>query len=105
MSCVFLATALLWSALPASTGGVAFAMPEVLRLNAPANPGPQYPLFADIDGSGRPTLLVGTTGTGGRNGRNGRLLVYPTALRGSGWQFASPRWLDDTTPTGLIEGG
>lgn len=88
-----------------SAANPAFEAPQVLRLTLPPNTGELYPRFADIDGSGRPTLLVGTTGGGGTTGRLGRLMIYPTTRRGIDWQFGRPAWFDDAHPTGLIGGG
>lgn len=90
---------------PGTAGGAAFEQPELVRLPIPAGSGELYPRFADIDGSGRPTLLVGTTGGGGTTGRLGRLMIYPTTRRGIDWQFGRPAWFDDAHPTGLIGGG
>ena len=103
MPCVFLLAALL--STPPTAGGAAFEAPQVLRLTLPAGTGELYPRFADYDGSGRPTLLVGTTGTGGTNGRLGQLMMFPAARPGTEWRFGRPAWFDDATPTALIGGG
>lgn len=102
MPYMFLLAALL---TPPTAGGVAFEVPQLVRLDVPAGSGELYPLLADFDGRGQPSLLVGTTGGGGKNGRLGRLLTYPTARQGDTWHFGRPTWFDDANPTGLIGGG
>lgn len=101
---VLLLTALLLPP-PRTVADAAFEAPQVLRLTLPPTTGELYPRFADFDGSGRPTLLVGTTGAGGKNGRLGQLMIYPTTRPGTDWQFGRPAWFDDATPTALIGGG
>ena len=59
------------------------------------------PFVGDIDGDGRPALLLGTSVTHGE----GRLLVYRNVGTSTTPRLSRPQWFDDVVPTGSIPPG
>jgi FG-GAP repeat len=57
-----------------------------------------FPFVGDIDGDGRPDLLLGTR-------EKGRLLVYRNVGTKTEPRLSGPQWFDDTVPTGRIPFG
>ena len=57
-----------------------------------------YPFLGDIDGDGRPDLLVG-------GDTDGRLRVFRNVGPRGGVRLAAPVWFDETVPTGRVPRG
>jgi hypothetical protein len=60
--------------------------------------GALFPCVGDLDGDGRPDLLLGTL-------EDGRMLVYRNVGTKASPRLGAPRWFDDTVPTGRIPAG
>lgn len=58
----------------------------------------QYPFVGDIDGDGRPDLLLGDR-------ERGRLRVFRNVGTTGALKLAAPVWFDDTVPTGKVPKG
>ncbi|HYH63396.1 MAG TPA: hypothetical protein VD866_01725 [Urbifossiella sp.] len=72
---------------------------EPVRLEIDGNPiDSGYPFLGDIDGDGRPELLMG-------GDADGRLLVYASVGPPTAPRLGAPQWFDDRNPTGRIPKG
>jgi|SRR5579863_1076480 len=58
----------------------------------------EYPFVGDIDGDGRPDLLLGDRD-------RGRLRVFRNVGASAAPQLAAPAWFDETVPTGKVPMG
>jgi hypothetical protein len=57
-----------------------------------------FPFVGDLDGDGRPDLLLGTRD-------KGRLLVYRNVGSNTHPRLNGPQWFDERVPTGRIPAG
>lgn len=66
-----------------------------------------FPWFADVDGDGKPDLLVGQVGDSrsGKLAGEGRLRIYRNLGAPGRPRFGAPVWFDDAVPTGRIPKG
>jgi len=72
---------------------------EPVRLVADGKPiDSGYPFLGDLDGDGRPELLMG-------GDRTGRLLVYANVGTATNPRLGAPQWFDDRYPTGRVPKG
>lgn len=87
---------------PAATGprGDRLASPVSVEVDGrPLTRGESLvPFVGDLDGDGRPDLLLGTRA-------DGRLLVYRNVGTRARPRLSGPRWFDDAVPTGRIPAG
>jgi hypothetical protein len=66
-----------------------------------------YPWVGDLDGDGKPDLLIGQGGgpRKSENGPTGRLRVYRNTGGAGKPRFGAAGWFDDAVPTGRIPEG
>lgn len=62
-----------------------------------------FPWFGDIDGDGKPDLLIGQSRSGTERG--GQLRVYRNTGERGKPRFGAYSWFDDAIPTGRIPDG
>jgi hypothetical protein len=58
----------------------------------------QYPFVGDLDGDGRPDLLLGDR-------ERGRLRIYRNVGTRAAPRLTGPKWFDDLVPTGKVPSG
>lgn len=89
-------------AAPASADGGRFGKP--IQVHAGGRPierdeGVVSPFVGDLDGDGRPDLLLGVLGP------RGRLLVYRNLGTKTAPRLGPPTWFDEAVPTGWVPAG